>query len=681
MKRITTILLTIIMAQTLQAGKPAGVMTPETMWKLGRVSLQAVSDDGQTIIYGVTRYDVTANKGTSQLFCVTMSGATSQLTDGDKSASAVGFTRQGRIAYMQDGQLWTMARDGSGKKQASNIEGGISNVKISPKGDAVLFTRDVKYRETTAEMYPSLPKANAIIVEDLMYRHWNQWEDDMVSHVFYAPFDGEKISGSGTDIMPSEPYDSPLSPMGGAEQLAWSPDGIKIAYTCKKKTGAQAAVSTDADIYIYDIVSKQTQNLTEGNKGYDMNPAWSPDGRFIAWTSMEEDGYEADKNDIKLYEWSTGKTYNLTSRWDETIEEFAWERTSDKIIFRTTLNAVEQLFEYRLPKTLAAIDPHTSIVQLTKGDDCKGAFILTPKFIIAERYDFNRPNEIVAYDMKKRTFRYLTDVNGDIFKNIKPAVVKKRLVPTTDGKQMLVWELLPPDFDASKKYPALLFCGGGPQNAITPSYSFRWNFQLMASNGYVVIVPNRRGLPSFGVRWNEEISGQWGGQAITDLMTASDAIAAEPYVDETRMGAVGASYGGYSVYMLAGKHQGRYKAFISHCGTFDNRSWYGTTEEIFFANKDLDGPYWKDYRAPSYNEFSPSSYVEKWDTPILIIQGQQDFRVPENQSMQAFQAARLRGIESRMVLFPDECHWVLKPQNSLLWHAEFYGWLDKYLKK
>lgn len=503
----------------------------------------------------------------------------------------------------------------------------------------------------------------------------------MVSHVFYAPFDGEKISGSGTDIMSGEPYDSPLSPMGGAEQLAWSPDGMKIAYTCKKKTGAQAAVSTDADIYIYDIVSKQTQNLTEGNKGYDMNPAWSPDGRFIAWTSMEEDGYEADKNDIKLYEWSTGKTYNLTSRWDETIEEFAWERTSDKIIFRTTLNAVEQLFEYRLPKTLAAIDPHTSIVQLTKGDDCKGAFILTPKFIIAERYDFNRPNEIVAYDMKKRTFRYLTDVNGDIFKNIKPAVVKKRLVPTTDGKQMLVWELLPPDFDASKKYPALLFCGGGPQNAITPSYSFRWNFQLMASNGYVVIVPNRRGLPSFGVRWNEEISGQWGGQAITDLMTASDAIAAEPYVDETRMGA-------------------RRRFLRRLFGIHARRQAPRSLQSVHITLRDVRQPQLVRHDRRNFlcqqrsrrtvlerlprtvvQRIFPFQLCGKMDTPILIIQGQQDFRVPENQSMQAFQAARLRGIESRMVLFPDECHWVLKPQNSLLWHAEFYGWLDKYLKK
>lgn len=658
-----------------------GVMTPEKLWQLSRVSLAGASADGSTVLYNVTTYDIQTDKGTTHIFACNLSGASRQLTDGEKSAQAIGITPGGRIAYMQEGQLWTMAPSGTDKRQAGNIEGGIANVKFSPKGDAVLFTRDVKFRKTPAELYPEQPKANVRIIDDLMYRHWNDWEDDRVSHVFYAPFNGTEVSGSGTDIMEGEPYDSPLTPFGGAEQLAWSPDGMKIAYTCKKKQGTQAAISTDADIYIYDVVSKKTENLTEGNKGYDTCPAWSPDGRFIAWLSMDEDGYEADKNDIKLYEWATGKTYNLTERWDETIEEFTWEKTGAAIVFRTAFNAVEQLFEFRLPKSLNEISPNTCIAQLTKGKACVGAFLLTGKNIIAERYDFNRPNEIVSYDLKKGTFRYLTDVNGAAFNDIKPSEIKERWVNTTDGKHMLVWVVLPPDFDASKKYPALLFCGGGPQTPLTPSYSFRWNYQLMAANGYVVVIPNRRGLPGFGVKWNEEISGQWGGQAITDLLTAIDDVAREPYIDKNRLGAVGASYGGYSVYMLAGKHEGRFKTFISHCGTFDMKSWYGTTEEIFFANKDLGGPYWQDRSNPSYNEFSPSSYVDKWDTPILIMQGEQDFRVPTNQSMQAFQAARLRGIEARMVLFPDECHWILRPQNSLVWQGEFFGWLDKYLKK
>lgn len=658
-----------------------GVMTPEKLWQLSRVSLAGASADGSTVLYNVTTYDIQADKGTTHIFACNLSGASRQLTDGQTSAQAIGITPGGRIAYMQEGQLWTMTATGTDKRQASNIEGGIANVKFSPKGDAVLFTRDVKFRKTPAELYPEQPKANVRIIDDLMYRHWNNWEDDNVSHVFYAPFNGTEVSGSGTDIMEGEPYDSPLTPFGGAEQLAWSPDGMKIAYTCKKKQGTEAAISTDADIYVYDVVSKKTENLTEGNKGYDTCPAWSPDGRFIAWLSMDEDGYEADKNDIKLYEWATGKTYNLTERWDETIEEFAWEKTGAAIVFRTAFNAVEQLFEFRLPKSLNEISPNTCIAQLTKGKACVGAFLLTSKNIIAERYDFNRPNEIVSYDLKKGTFRYLTDVNGAAFKDIKPSEIKERWVNTTDGKHMLVWVVLPPDFDVSKKYPALLFCGGGPQTPLTPSYSFRWNYQLMAANGYVVVVPNRRGLPGFGVKWNEEISGQWGGQAITDLLTAIDDVAREPYIDKESLGAVGASYGGYSVYMLAGKHEGRFKTFIAHCGTFDMKSWYGTTEEIFFANKDLGGPYWQDRSNPSYNEFSPSSYVDKWDSPILIMQGEQDFRVPTNQSMQAFQAARLRGIEARMVLFPDECHWILRPQDSLVWQAEFFGWLDKYLKK
>lgn len=656
-------------------------MTPETLWQLGRVSLAGVSADGSTVLYNVTTYDTQADKGTTHIFACNLSGASRQLTDGQTSAQTIGITPGGRIAYMQEGQLWTMTATGTDKRRASNIEGGIANVKFSPKGDAVLFTRDVKFRQTPAELYPELPKANVRIIDDLMYRHWNNWEDDLVSHVFYAPFNGTEVSGSGTDIMEGEPYDSPLTPFGGAEQLAWSPDGMKIAYTCKKKQGTQAAISTDADIYIYDVVSKKTENLTEGNNGYDTCPAWSPDGRFIAWLSMDEDGYEADKNDIKLYEWATGKTYNLTDRWDETVEEFAWEKTGAAIVFRTAFNAVEQLFEFRMPKSLNEISPNACIAQLTKGKACVGTFLLTGKNIIAERYDFNRPNEIVSYDLKKGTYRYLTDVNGAIFKDIKPSEVKERWVNTTDGKHMLTWVVLPPDFDATKKYPALLFCGGGPQTPLTPSYSFRWNYQLMAAKGYVIVIPNRRGLPGFGVKWNEEISGQWGGQAITDLLTAIDDVAREPYIDKERLGAVGASYGGYSVYMLAGKHEGRFKTFIAHCGTFDMKSWYGTTEEVFFANKDLGGSYWQDRSNPSYNEFSPSSYVDKWDTPILIMQGEQDFRVPTNQSMQAFQAARLRGIEARMVLFPDECHWILRPQDSLVWQAEFFGWLDKYLKK
>ena len=674
---VLTLLLTSTM--TLATNAQNEVMTPEKLWELQRVSLAGVSPDGSTVLYNITQYDIAANQGTTRIAACNLSGEQRQLTDGTQSAQAIGFTPSGRIAYLQQGQLWTMTPTGQDARQATHIEGGIENVLFSPKGDAVLFTRQVKYRPTTAELYPELPKANARIIDDLMYRHWNTWEDDKVSHVFYAPFNGTEVSGEGTDIMAGQPYDSPLTPFGGAEQLAWSPDGLKIAYTCKKKQGTAAAISTDADIYLYDIVSGKTENLTQGNGGYDTNPAWSPDGRFLAWLSMDEDGYEADKNDIKILEWTTGRTYNLTERWDETVEAFAWEKNSLSLVFRTAFNGVAQLFEYSLPKDLSQLAPNQDITQLTKEKTCTGAFIPTGKYIIAERYDFNRPNELVAYDLKRKTIRPLTDVNGPAMQSIAPSPVQARWVTTTAGRQMLVWMVFPPHFDPAKKYPALLFCGGGPQSPLTPDYSFRWNFQLMAAKGYVVVIPNRRGLPGFGVKWNEEVSGAWGGQAITDLLTAIDDVAREPYIDRERLGAVGASYGGYSVYMLAGKHQGRFKTFIAHCGTFDMKSWYGTTEEIFFANKDLGGAYWQNKANPSYNEYSPSSYVDLWDTPILILQGEQDFRVPLGQSMQAFQAARLRGIEARMVLFPDECHWILRPQDALLWQAEFFSWLDKYL--
>ena len=432
---VLTLLLTS--TKTLATNAQNEVMTPEKLWELQRVSLAGVSPDGSTVLYNITQYDVAANQGTTRIAACNLSGQQRQLTDGTQSAQAIGFTPSGRVAYLQQGQLWTMTPAGEDARQATHIEGGIENVLFSPKGDAVLFTRQVKYRPTTAELYPELPKANARIIDDLMYRHWNTWEDDKVSHVFYAPFNGTEVSGEGTDIMAGQPYDSPLTPFGGAEQLAWSPDG-----------------------------------------------------RFLAWLSMDEDGYEADKNDIKILEWATGHTYNLTERWDETVEAFAWEKNSLSLVFRTAFNGVEQLFEYSLPKDLSQLAPNQDITQLTKEKTCTGAFIPTGKYIIAERYDFNRPNELVAYDLKRKTIRPLTDVNGPAMQSIAPSPVQARWVTTTDGRQMLVWMVFPPHFDPDKKYPALLFCGGGPQSPLTPDYSFRWNFQLMAAKGYVVVIPN-----------------------------------------------------------------------------------------------------------------------------------------------------------------------------------------------
>ena len=673
---IITLFLTIIMNIQAQNTTP---LTPETLWKMGRVSLQCLTPDATKALYSVTRYNIDENKGTSTLYAVNVDG--SSVVEIATGATAVGFTSEGRLLYIKGGKFYTIGIDGKDSREAGTLSQEVTGARLSPQGDRIVFTAEVKYRKTPAEIYPQYTKANVVITDDLMYRHWNYWEDDKVSHVFYVDFDGEKTVGEAVDIMKGEPYDAPLMPFGGMEQINFSRDGKQIAYTCKKKEGTAYATSTDSDIYIYDIESATTRNLTEGNHGYDTCPVWSPCGKYIAWSSMDEDGYEADKNDIKVYDIAAGKTYNLTSEWDETIEEFTWV-TSGEIMFRTAVEAVEQLFTYTLPKKLADIDVTKSIKQITHlNDECIGSFIPAGKKVIVTRYGFNRPAEVFSYDVKKDSYTAITHENDEIFATIPSVKVEKRWVPTTDGKKMLVWVLLPPSFDSTQKYPAMLFCGGGPQNAICPSYSFRCNFALMAHEGYVTIIPNRRGLPSFGVEWNREISTQWGAQAITDLMTASDAVVKEPYVDEKRVAAVGASYGGYSVFMLAGKHQGRYSAFISHCGTFDTRSWYMTTEELFFAHKDMGCAPWENPTHPSYTEYSPVSHVDKWDTPILIIQGAQDYRVPEGQSMQAFTAARMRGIPSRYVLFPEECHWVLRPQNSLVWHAEFYSWLDKYLKK
>lgn len=612
-------------------------MTPELLWKLGRVSTLGITKDGKNIIYKVSVPNMEENKSDSKFYSIPVNGG-----------NAV---------------------------EVKEYEGLLKDKNVSPDGKLLLSNKEVKIEKVNGvDFYPELDKSTVQVYNGLDYRHWDTWNEGLHNHVGFSPVnDKDKF----TDIMPNEPYDSPQKPFGGDEDYTWSPDGKSIIYVAKKKTGTQYALSTNTDLYEYNIADKTTINLTEKNFGYDTQPAFSPNGD-LTWLQMKRDGYEADKNDIIVR--FKGMDINLTAGWDGTVDSFKWSDDGKKVYFLAPIDGTKQLFEVNFPGlTRIAV----TVKQITDGyfDVTNIVGFSNGKFIL-ERMDMNHPTEIYSYDAKKKSWTQITKVNEAVFSGLALSKTEKRYVTTTDGKKMLVWVILPPDFDASKKYPTLLYCQGGPQSALSQFYSFRWNFQVMAAQGYVIVAPNRRGMPGHGVAWNEQISKDWGGQVINDYLSAIDDVAKEPYVDKARLGAVGASYGGYSVFYLAGVHNKRFKSFISHCGVFNLQSMYGTTEEVFFNNWDGGGAYWEKDNADvknTFGKFNPINMVEKWDTPILVIQGGKDYRVPIGQGQEAFQAAQLRGIESRFVLFPDENHWVLKPQNGLIWQREFFKWLKQTL--
>ncbi len=656
-----------------------GVLTPEVLWKFGRVGGAEVSPDKQTILYTVTRYAMEANKGGTAFYTLPVSGGEPkeilgyQTGDFDPQwrpdGAKIGFlsSRSGEV------QLWEINPDGSSAKQVTHVKDGINSFLYAPSGDRILYAKNVQMNKTVKDFHPDMDKATVRIYDSMMYRHWNYWRDGSFSHIFVAPYSKGQI-GEAKDILEGEPWDAPMSPSFSLDDVAWSPDGKCIAYVSKKFQGTELAKTTNSDIYLYHIDEGITENVTEGMMGYDINPAFSPDGKRLAWRSMETPGYESDITRLYVLDLESGQRQLLTKDFDQNVESVQWSLCGQRILFLSGTEATQQIYRIELS--------NHEITKLTDGwHDYTWVTPVEGKLITA-RMSLSMGTELFAVKTATGEETQLTFTNQNIYDNINMAKVTQRWVETTDGKKMLVWVVLPPNFDETQKYPALLYCQGGPQSTVSQFFSYRWNLQIMAANGYVVVAPNRRGVPSFGQEWNAQISGDYSGQNIKDYLSAIDNVKKEPWVDEDRLGAVGASYGGYSVYYLAGIHENRFKTFIAHNGMFNFESFYASTEEVFFPNHDFGGAYWDKDNKVAQRTYanSPHKLVHKWNTPIMVIVGEYDFRIAYTEGLQAFNAAQLQGIPSRLLVFPDETHFVTKPQNSVVWQREFFGWLDKWLK-
>ena len=658
-----------------------GRMTPEALWAMGRIGGMNVSPDGKRVVYTVAYYSVPENKSNREVFVMNADGSDNkQITKtGFAENEAVWIKGGTKIAFLCNesgsSQLWEMNPDGTGRKRLSDYDKDIEGFAFSPDEKKVLFISQVKTVNSTADKYPDLDKATGVIITDLMYKHWDEWVTT-VPHPFVADFDGESISNP-VDVMEGELFESPMKPFGGIEQLAWNTTSDKIAYTSRKKTGKEYAISTNSDIYVYDLNTKQTTNITEENKGYDTNPTYSPDGKSIAWLSMERDGYEADQNRLMVMNLETGEKTFVSKDFDSNVDSYCWSADCKRIYFTGVWHGESQVYQIDLANG-------NKITPLTEGMYDYASVALLGDKLIAQRHSMSMGDEIYSIDLTgDHTVTQLTFENKHIYDQLTMGKVEERWMKTTDGKQMLTWVIYPPQFDPNKKYPTLLFCEGGPQSPVSQFWSYRWNFQIMAANDYIIVAPNRRGLPGFGLEWNEAVSGDYGGQCMKDYFTAIDEVAKEPYVNKDRLGCVGASFGGFSVYWLAGHHDKRFKAFIAHDGIFNMEMQYLETEEMWFANWDMGGAYWEKQNATAQRTFanSPHKFVDKWDTPILCIHGEKDYRILANQGMAAFNAAVLRGVPAELLIYPDENHWVLKPQNGVLWQRTFFEWLDMWLKK
>ena len=686
------------------------MMTPEAMWAMGRIGATEASPNGDKVVYQVGYYSVKQNKSHQVICIMDADGANNkQLTTSSKSETDPTWLDAETIAFISGGEIWTMKADGSNRRQVSKTDGNVEGFKFSPDRSKVIILKSLPFHEIIKKNPDDLPKATGRRVTDLMYRHWDHYVESIQHPFVFSVGDGFAIAGNGTDILEGEPYECPMEPFGGIEQLAWSNDSKQIAYTCRKKTGLEYSISTDSDIFLYNIDTKTTRNLCKpanyvapkvdptrtlaiqsvndkenlkNNVGYDQNPQFSPDGKYIAWLSMERDGYEADLNRLCICDLQTGEKRYID--WQSDVDAFCWAPQKDKqakLFFLSVWHGCVNMY---------SVTQKDEVKQLTEdwADWTSLQLANDGKRILATRQSLSAPTDIYMVtpgkSIEKTKIEQLSFENKHILDQLTFGKMQQRWVTTSDGKQMLVWVMLPANYEEGKKYPTLLFCEGGPQSPVSQFWSYRWNFQIMAANGYVVIAPNRHGLPGFGQEWKEEISGDWTGQCMQDYLAAIDDAADNlPFVDKNRLGAVGASFGGFSVYYLAGIHEKRFKAFIAHDGAFNLAAMYTETEENWFSNWEYDEAYWHRPQMPrakkTYHD-SPHKMVEKWDTPILCIHGEKDYRINATQGMSAFNAARMKGIPAEFLVFPDENHWVLKPQNGILWQRTFFDFLDKWLK-
>lgn len=684
------------------------LMTPEALWAMGQIAGAQASPDGKKIAYQVGYYSVPKNKGHQMLFVMEANGKNPKAltTDAENESDPAWIDGGQQIAFLRGGQLWQMNPDGSGRKQLTHSKIDIEGFLFSPDSKQVILIKSIPYHGSIQKNPSDLPLATGRLITDLNYRHWDHYVETN-AHPFVAPVTDQGI-GEGKDLLEGEPYECPMAPFGGIEQLAWGPDGQDIAYTCRKKEGVAYAISTDADIYLYHVATGETLNLCkpegykepaidptktmrdqavnhqEGdlNVGYDVNPKFSPDGKYIAWQSMARNGYESDRNRLCVYTRADGNKRYVTESFDSNVDDFTWGNDSQTLYFLGCWHACTHIYQTNL---------QGKVMQLTDGWYDYGSVqpLGHTGKLLAMRHSISHPDDLFLVTPSKKEKQsavvQVTDENKQILDQLTMGKVEERWVKTTDGKEEQVWIILPPHFDPARKYPTLLYCEGGPQSPVSQFWSYRWNFQIMAAHGYIIIAPNRHGLPGYGQAWNEQVSGDWTGQCMDDYLSAiDDASANLPYVDKDRLGCVGASFGGFSVYYLAGHHNKRFKAFIAHDGAFNLESMYTDTEEDWFSNWEYEDAYWRDdlsANAKKTYENSPHRAVGQWDTPILCIHGEKDYRIPYNQGMGAFNAARMRGIPAELLLFPDENHWVLKPQNGILWQRTFFNWLDRWLKK
>lgn len=664
-------------------------MSPKLLWKLGRLGSAVFSSDGKHVAYTVRRYELDENKGRSTLFIQNVeTGKTRQLLKDWPSIGEVQFgkTQNGERIFVQartaaEGattQAWAINPVDGGAVQVTDIDGGIANLKVSPTGKHIAFTLDVKLDKTVNELFEDLPKADARIIDSLMYRHWNAWHDYKYTHLHVAAIDEEGRAAKPTDLMDGLRADCPVLPFGGSEQFNWSPDGTEIAFTLKLlEDKTKWAQSTNSDVYVVKATDTGSRkNISSSNKGYDNDPVYSPNGRYLAFHSMERAGFEADRNRIMIYDRETKTTTEATKGLDQMAHSGTWLPDSSGLVFYSEYRGTNQIFSVPVAGNGA--------MQHTKGQFNWSLQDVSPngKHLLVTRTSMVRPAELAIVPVGGGEARMLTDINGDVFKNLELPKVEEMWVDATDGERIHNWVIYPPNFDPKKNYPLITYAQGGPQGQIGQWFSYRWNFHLMAAHGdYIIVAPNRRGLPGFGRKWNDDISKDWGGQAMKDILSSTDAMLAKPFVDKEKTAAIGASFGGYTVYWLMGNAEDRFKCMIAHCGVFNLESMYGSTEELFFVDWDLGGPYWD---SPSiqkkYDQFSPHRYIQNWKTPLLVIHGEKDFRVPVTQGMEAFQAAQIRGVKSRFLYFPEEGHWVMSPQNGVVWHRVFFEWLADHCK-